>query len=140
MPQFNTIDVPFRGREYTCRASHRPIFHAERELGLNILAPNEPHLFKQPTGYMLAALTWMLLRSKLPTLTIDEVFDDVLADMPAYDKIGIVFVEQLKGVLPWADQKGDAKAEAPLAETDSGASDGPQPVSSSDSQPASSGD
>jgi len=140
MPVFDTIDVPFRGKEYTCRASHRAIFHAERELGLNILTPNEPHLFKQPAGYMLAALAWMLLRSKLPTLTIDEVFDDVLADMPAYDKIGIVFVEQLKGVLPWVEQKGDAKAEAPLAVSVSGESDGPPAASSFESPAVNSGD
>ena len=122
---FDQIDVPFRGRVYTCRATHRTIFHAEKELGLNILTPTEPHLFKQPTAYMLACLAWMLLRSKVPGIVIDDVFDDVMADIPAYDNIGIVFVEQLKGVLPWIDQKEAAKAEAPLVETDSGASDGP---------------
>ena len=136
---FDQIDVPFRGKEYSCRASHRAIFKAERELGLNILAPAEPHLFRQPTAYMLAALTWILLRTKLPTLDIEEVFDDVLADMPAYDKIGGAFVDQITGVLPWAD-KGEAKPSAPLAESNSGESDGLPPVSSSESPTVSSGE
>jgi hypothetical protein len=140
MPQqFNTIDVPYDGKVYTCRPTHRAIFHAEKALGLNILTPNEPHLFRQPAGYMIAVLSWILLRTKLPTLDLDDCFDEVFADMPRYDAIAGQFVEALKGTLPWMP-KEDAKAEAPLAASSSGESDGQPPASSCESQTESSGD
>jgi hypothetical protein len=137
--QFNAIDVVFRGKEYTCRPTHRAIFHAEKALEVNILTPNEPHLFKQPLSHIVVGILYLLLRTKLPNITQDECFDAFIEDQEACTAVADKFTEALRGVLTWMPKEA-AKPEAPLAVTSSGESDGPPQELSSASPTENSGD